>query len=129
MMAEMLSFLQSKSTAYIWARDRNLEYADENFAREIMQLFSIGLYMLNDDGTRQLEDGVPLRSYTNVDITEYAKVWTGFDRQVRRGNVEEPSEDKNRIDPMLIRIDWRDHLPKVRSHTFRFRFSSTIRND
>lgn len=85
-----------------------------SLVQEIMQLFTIGLYLLNDDGTQRLDtQGVPLLSYTNFDITEYARVWTGFDWQARRGNTEESSSSKNRIDPMQIRIDWRDHLPKV----------------
>jgi uncharacterized protein (DUF1800 family) len=52
---------------------------DENYAREIMQLFSIGLYHLNPDGTiRTGADGRPLESYTNDQITEFARVFTGF---------------------------------------------------
>ncbi len=48
---------------------------DENYAREIMQLFSIGLVALNPDGTPV----VPRREvYTNEDITGLAKVFTGW---------------------------------------------------
>ena len=112
-MAEMLTFLRSQSTAYIWSKESNLEYADENFAREIMQLFSIGLFELNDDGTEKLVGGVPQRTYSSFDVAEYARAWTGFDMQKRRGNVEEPSWHENRIDPMQLRVEWRDHLPKV----------------
>jgi uncharacterized protein (DUF1800 family) len=54
-------------------------FPDENFAREIMQLFSIGLWELNPDGTRTLDGaGQPIPSYTNADITEYARVFTGL---------------------------------------------------
>lgn len=54
-------------------------YPDENFAREIMQLFSIGLWMLNPDGTRALTaQGQPVPTYTNSDITELARVFTGL---------------------------------------------------
>ena len=35
---------------------------DENYAREVMQLFTIGLYQLNSDGTPQLKEWPP-RSY------------------------------------------------------------------
>ena len=43
-MAENLSFLDSKSSAYVWERYRLKAQADENFAREIMQLFrQVGL--------------------------------------------------------------------------------------
>ena len=51
---------------------------DENFAREVMQLFSIGLYELNIDGTLKLRDGKPVETYDNEDITGLAKVFTGF---------------------------------------------------
>ncbi len=39
MMAENLSFMNSKSSAYVWQRYQVKAEADENFAREIMQLF------------------------------------------------------------------------------------------
>jgi len=52
---------------------------DENYAREIMQLFSIGLYMLNPDGTWALDgDGNPIPTYDNNDIRELAKIFTGL---------------------------------------------------
>ncbi len=66
---------------------------DENFAREIMQLFTIGLYMLNPDGSRQLDGaGNPIPSYTQTDIEENAKIMTGWDlvgnsRYGRAGNT------------------------------------------
>ncbi|GAA5178861.1 DUF1800 family protein [Niveibacterium umoris] len=53
--------------------------ADENFAREVMQLFSIGLYELNADGTQKLDaNGKPIETYTNDDVTGLAKVFTGW---------------------------------------------------
>lgn len=53
--------------------------ADENFAREIMQLFTIGLVMLNNDGSPQLDaDGVVIPTYNIQDIQELAKVFTGL---------------------------------------------------
>lgn len=54
-------------------------YPDENFAREIMQLFTIGLWELNQDGTRKLDpQGQPIPTYDNRDITELARVFTGL---------------------------------------------------
>lgn len=53
---------------------------DENYAREVMQLFSIGLVLLNQDGTPKLDaNGVAIDTYSNADITEVAKVFTGYD--------------------------------------------------
>ena len=58
--------------------DENI-HPDENYAREIMQLFSIGLYELNNDGTRKKDaDGNYIATYTNDDIKEMAKVFTGL---------------------------------------------------
>ncbi|MBT9495416.1 MAG: DUF1800 domain-containing protein [Paucibacter sp.] len=51
---------------------------DENFAREVMQLFSIGLIELNADGSPKLDAGAPKPSYTGEDIAGMAKVFTGF---------------------------------------------------
>ena len=54
-------------------------FPDENFAREIMQLFSIGLWKLNPDGSKQLDNqGQPIPTYTNVDITNFARIFTGL---------------------------------------------------
>ncbi|NRF69635.1 DUF1800 domain-containing protein [Aquincola sp. S2] len=52
---------------------------DENFAREVMQLFSIGLVRLNVDGTMPRDSaGQPLPTYTGADIAGMAKVFTGW---------------------------------------------------
>lgn len=51
---------------------------DENFAREVMQLFSIGLHELNDDGSLKLRDGKPIETYTSADVSGLAKVFTGW---------------------------------------------------
>lgn len=52
---------------------------DENFARELMQLFTIGLVALNPDGTEQLDDaGEAIELYDNDDITGLARVFTGL---------------------------------------------------
>ncbi|MFM2067155.1 MAG: hypothetical protein RLZZ584_2064 [Pseudomonadota bacterium] len=52
---------------------------DENFAREVMQLFSIGLWQLDPDGSRQLDaQGLPIPSYTQADVMGMAKVFTGW---------------------------------------------------
>ena len=52
---------------------------DENFARELMQLFSIGLYQLNMDGSLVLNmTGNPIETYTQADVSSAARVWTGW---------------------------------------------------
>ncbi len=57
---------------------RNI-HPDENYAREIMQLFSIGLWELNSDGTRKRDSaGNFIPTYTNTNIKEFAQVFTGL---------------------------------------------------
>ncbi len=53
---------------------------DENYAREVMQLFTIGLVQLHPDGTLKLDPATvqPLPTYDNSHITELAKVFTGW---------------------------------------------------
>ena len=52
---------------------------DENYAREVMQLFSIGLWELNADGSRKLNaSNQPIPTYTQDDIRGMAKVLTGW---------------------------------------------------
>ena len=52
---------------------------DENYAREVMQLFTIGLLELNLDGTPRMSGGRPIESYTQDDVTHLARVFTGWD--------------------------------------------------
>ena len=49
---------------------------DENYAREVMQLFSIGLYELNNDGTPK--NGVLTETYSGADVSNLARVFTGY---------------------------------------------------
>ena len=52
---------------------------DENYAREVMQLFTIGLHELNTDGTEKLgTNGQPIETYTQSDVTNLARVFTGW---------------------------------------------------
>jgi len=113
LMAENLSYLQSRSSGYVWERYRVKTQADENFAREIMQLFTMGINKLNMDGTFALDgQNKKVLAYTNDDIESFARAWTGFDVQPRRSNIE--GRD-NRLDPMRIVPSWRDRFPKTDS--------------
>ncbi len=54
-------------------------WPDENYAREIMQLFSVGLYQLRQDGRLKVDDeGELIPTYDNDGITELARLFTGF---------------------------------------------------
>jgi uncharacterized protein (DUF1800 family) len=85
--------LNGESTGKAWAIDNPPEFLtpDENYAREIMQLFTIGLKKLNLNGTLAVgSSGNEIRTYTNKDITEYAKIYTGLRRRKMRANIEDP---------------------------------------
>ncbi|MBA3848731.1 MAG: DUF1800 domain-containing protein [Opitutus sp.] len=82
---------------------------DENYAREVMQLFSIGLYQLNPDGTYVTDgSGRPLETYTNDNITEFARVFTGFtdasanNTGTGTGRTDFPAAAQNSTEPMRM---------------------------
>lgn len=63
-------------------------FPDENYAREIMQLFSIGLILRHPDGSLVLDaSGLPIPTYDNDDIAELARVMTGFCHGARHANA------------------------------------------
>ncbi|MGR6329125.1 DUF1800 domain-containing protein [Sphingomonas sp. XXL09] len=52
---------------------------DENYARELMQLFTLGLYQLNMDGSVKTgASGAPVETYTQADVAGLARVFTGL---------------------------------------------------
>jgi uncharacterized protein (DUF1800 family) len=80
---------------------------DENFARELLQLFSIGLEMLNEDGTPQLDaGGVPLPTYNQDTIENFARVFTGW----HFANAEDFRwpQNKDYLSPMTAWQDYHD---------------------
>ena len=78
-----------------------------------MQLFSIGLYQLNDDGSRVLQDGQSVETYTIADIVHYSRAWTGFIGSSERGGTSTSGRHgDDSLDPMRILPDYRDLMPK-----------------
>jgi uncharacterized protein (DUF1800 family) len=60
---------------------------DENYAREVMQLFSIGLVQLNPDGTPKRDSaGNTIPTYNNADVSGLARVFTGWSWVPRDSN-------------------------------------------
>ena len=60
--------------------------ANENYARELMQLFTIGLFQLNPDGTLQQDDsGNPIPTYDQATIQNFAKIYTGWTYPTKPG--------------------------------------------
>jgi uncharacterized protein (DUF1800 family) len=72
MMGQFLSMLQND-------KGNATTDPDENYAREVMQLFTIGLWQLNDDGSLKVDgSGNPIATYSNTDVMGLAAVFTGF---------------------------------------------------
>lgn len=73
-MAHYLSHMRNEKADPVSGR-----LPDENFAREILQLFSIGLWELNSDGSRRLDaQNQPIPTYDQSDILNLARVFTGM---------------------------------------------------
>lgn len=88
-------------------------FPDENYAREVMQLFSIGLWELKPDGTRKLDQsGNPIPTYGNETITELARVMTGLWFS-NNGWGSQTGQDEEHLAPMEIFPDYHDFGEKT----------------
>lgn len=66
--------------------------ANENYAREVMQLFSIGLYQLNQDGSQALDqNGKPIPTYNQTDVRQLALALTGWTYNTQNGPPANPN--------------------------------------
>lgn len=66
--------------------------ANENYARELMQLFSIGLYQLNPDGSQQLDaQGKPIPTYNQTDVRQLSLALTGWTFNSANGTPQYPN--------------------------------------
>ena len=76
--------------------------ANENYARELMQLFTIGLFQLNQDGTLMLDaSGNPIPTYDQSVIADFAKVFTGWTYPTRPGATPRLHNPPYYIGPMV----------------------------
>lgn len=82
-------------------------HADENYAREVMQLFSVGLVMLNPDGTPMLDaNGKTIPTYSQSDVQGLARVFTGW--------ASRPTSDTS--DPWLYSADYVHPMAAYNAH-------------
>ncbi len=96
-------------------------HPDQNYAREMMQLFTIGLYELNQDGTRMQDNqGNDIPTYDNDDIKEFAKIYTGLSGGTTiqlPDTIIEPAFGRNintidMAEPMAMFDDYHETGPK-----------------
>lgn len=82
--------------------------ADENYAREVLQLFSLGLYQLNPDGSHVTdENGNSLDTYTQQDVEEYARAFTGWSYKASASYFY-PGQYADRYNPMVFFSKYHD---------------------
>ena len=83
------------------------QHANENFSRELMQLFSVGLVKLNADGTLQTDSsGKPIPTFTEAQVQAFADTFTGWTYATETGTVPAkfPNNTANYYVP-LVAVD------------------------
>lgn len=87
---------------------------NENYAREVMQLFSIGVWELNDDGTRMLDaSGAPIPTYDQDTIEGFAHLFTGWTYPPLPGVAVRKHNPKNYLGDMSAVSEDHDFSDKV----------------
>ncbi len=88
-------------------------FPDENYAREILQLFSIGIYELNQDGSKKLnQSGNPIPTYNTTDIIELAKIFTGLSWGDNFTFGQDPISEFSYLYDMKMYNAWHEPGPK-----------------
>ncbi len=104
-MAEYLTYMQNRK-----GDPRTGRMPDENYAREILQLFTIGLVELNMDGTPKIGPNGPRETYTNADIEGLARVFTGLSRKGRDFYRADPDGE---YQPLVMMMG--EHSPEAKT--------------
>jgi uncharacterized protein (DUF1800 family) len=88
--------------------------ADENYAREVQQLFTIGLNELQPDGTLMLDSsGLPIPTYTQNEIVQTANVFTGWGYYSTATNPSFYGTAANFDQPMQLYPTYHDNTQKT----------------
>jgi uncharacterized protein (DUF1800 family) len=122
---------------YLNMRGNRKTNVNENYAREILQLFTIGLNELNDDGTLQTdENGNTIPTYNQDIITAFARVFTGWDLDTQiapgfpnyrdpmivvNGGVYHDTNPKTLLDNVIINDDTVSELNEALNNIFNHR--------
>ena len=104
--------------------------ANENYARELLQLFTIGLVELNSDGTAKLDvNGNSISTYDQETIEELARVFTGWTYAPKPGAAVKVHNPANWDAPMVAVEKNHDTLPKVLFNTANLPAGQTAETD
>jgi uncharacterized protein (DUF1800 family) len=103
---------------------------NENYARELMQLFSIGVWQLNQDGTQKLDvSGAPMPTYGQDEIEGFAHVFTGWTYPVLPGVPARTHNPKNFLGDMVPVDSNHDKGSKLLLNGFTLPAGGTIQSD
>jgi uncharacterized protein (DUF1800 family) len=79
---------------------------NENYAREVLQLFSIGLYQLNPDGTMKLDGTAqPIPTYDQDVIEGYAHLFTGWTYPLKPGATQKTHNPQNYDNGLMVVVE------------------------
>ncbi len=89
--------------------------ADENYARENMQLFNLGLDLINQDGSLQLDgNGNPIPTYTEAQVEAFSRAFTGWTFANPDGSTPNSfTGAANYYHPLVAVEMWHDENPKT----------------
>lgn len=108
-MAIWLTYLQNQR-----ADEEGIVVPDENYAREVMQLFTIGTLDLAPNGDLILDgNGDPIETYSNDDVTELAKVFTGLSWAEESRFFSRPSTNRSEFLPLVMFDE--EHSPEEKT--------------
>jgi uncharacterized protein (DUF1800 family) len=92
------------------------QIANENYPRELMQLFTTGIDMLNPDGSMQLDgNGNPIPVYTETQVQAFARAYTGWTYATSTGTASPkfPNNTANYDSPMAAVESAHDTTSKI----------------
>jgi len=112
-MGVYLSHLRNRNGTYN-AQGVQTSFPDENYAREVMQLFTIGINQLHPDGSLKLDPtGAPIPTYDQKTISETAKVFTGWSYASTAANPNFTGGGANYLRPMQAYAAFHDVSAKT----------------
>jgi len=92
------------------------QIANENYPRELMQLFTLGTDMLNQDGSLQLDgNGNTIQPYTETQVQAFARAYTGWTYALAGGAspTKYPNNTADYVDPMASVAAYHDTTSKI----------------
>ncbi len=115
---------------YLNMVNNDRSHPNENYAREVLQLFSIGLYKLNQDGTLQLDgQGQPIPTYDQNTIIGFAKIFTGWTYAPLSGAPSAWTNPENYIAPMVAFQNHHDVSAKLLLNGVMSKTNQTAKKD